>query len=146
MSLKYIFTCKVCNFNNPSGSNTCNSCGHAFSRSTSYHKKVECPDCKRLNMADNEKCYNCGGNIKSSGPCYIATACYGDFNAPEVILFREFRDTVLVNSIYGRLFVKSYYLFSPIILKTIGENNKIHNFIKTFILDKIYQKILNKMK
>jgi ribosomal protein S27E len=144
-TFKYIYTCKVCSFNNPSGSKKCNSCGHEFSRPTSYHTKVECPDCRRLNMADNVKCYQCGGSIKP-GPCYIATACYGDFNAPEVKLFREFRDTELTNSIHGRLFVKSYYFFSPIILKIIGDNNKIHDLIKKHILDKIYKKLLEKMK
>jgi hypothetical protein len=34
--------------------------------------------------------------------CYIATAVYGDYNAPEVIVLRKFRDERLSKSFLGR--------------------------------------------
>lgn len=45
--------------------------------------------------------------------CFIATACYGDYDAPEVRLLRRYRDEVLQQSIPGRLFIRLYYFFSP---------------------------------
>jgi hypothetical protein len=45
--------------------------------------------------------------------CFIATATYGSELAPEVKFFRHFRDTILVSSKLGRLFIKIYYLTSP---------------------------------
>jgi ribosomal protein L7/L12 len=38
--------------------------------------------------------------------CFIATACYGDYNAPEVKLLRHYRDEVLQQSVPGRAFIK----------------------------------------
>ena len=41
--------------------------------------------------------------------CFIATAVYGDINAPEVQTLREFRDNVLKKRRLGRAAVKVYY-------------------------------------
>ena len=41
--------------------------------------------------------------------CFIATAVYGDINAPEVRALRGFRDDVLRQSFTGRLLVELYY-------------------------------------
>ena len=38
--------------------------------------------------------------------CFIATVCYGSYNAPEVVVLRKFRDEVLSHSFAGKLFVK----------------------------------------
>lgn len=43
------------------------------------------------------------------GNCFIATAVYGDVNAPEVQALRDFRDNVLEKSALGRLAVDFYY-------------------------------------
>ena len=61
--------------------------------------------------------------------CYIATAVYGSYDAPEVLVLREFRDNVLKKSRGGKLFIKIYYALSP------GVANKLKNH--TFINDKI---------
>jgi hypothetical protein len=45
--------------------------------------------------------------------CFIATAAYGSPLASEVIIFRRYRDEVLLNSKIGVTFVKTYYLLSP---------------------------------
>ena len=50
---------------------------------------------------------------KKGGGCYIATAVYGSYSAPEVIVLRRFRDEVLAKSILGRAFIKCYYRLSP---------------------------------
>lgn len=50
-------------------------------------------------------------NKDSSLPndCFVATAVYGDRDAPQVRSLREFRDKVLMNSRMGRAFVNFYY-------------------------------------
>ena len=44
-----------------------------------------------------------------SSLCFIATAVYGDVNAPEVKVLRDFRDSVLMESSLGRKAVDLYY-------------------------------------
>ena len=41
--------------------------------------------------------------------CFIATAVYGNVNAPEVKALRNFRDNVLMNNSLGRRVVDLYY-------------------------------------
>ncbi len=41
--------------------------------------------------------------------CFIATTVYGDENTPEVLVLRDFRDHVLMESWLGRKVVDVYY-------------------------------------
>jgi len=54
--------------------------------------------------------------------CFVATAVYGDINAPEVNVLRDFRDTVLMENGLGRKVVDLYYS---------GAGKKVADFIKT---------------
>jgi DnaJ-class molecular chaperone len=137
--MKYLLTCKSCNFDNPAQSTKCNSCGNEFSRATSYHVRVVCPDCSRVNMAVNLTCFNCGGSIQPpKNGCYIATACYGSYDAKEVKVFREFRDKALQTNFAGRLFVKSYYSISPMLAEKLKTKPRINLFIRKAVLDNLY--------
>jgi hypothetical protein len=49
----------------------------------------------------------------SSGRCFIATAAYGYYSAPEVQALRAFRDRYLLTSAPGRMFVEWYYQHGP---------------------------------
>ncbi|MBK6820496.1 MAG: hypothetical protein IPG85_13305 [Bacteroidetes bacterium] len=63
-----------------------------------------------------------GGSSGSSG-CYIATMAYGDYDHPQVMILRQFRDEVLNKSVCGKWFIKTYYHYSPKLvarLKTKG--------------------------
>lgn len=137
MAFKYLRTCKACNCDNPSDANKCNHCGHLFSRDTSYHYRVICPDCTRINMASNETCFNCNGSLKNSG-CYIATVCYGNYDAPEVKLFRQFRDEKLLTHNFGKQLVKFYYLTSPKLANWLKHQKVINQFVKNYMLNPIY--------
>lgn len=87
-------------------------------------------------------CYRIG-NQNSLNPdnkegCFIATLCYGDYNSKEVIMFRNYRDTYLNKSFIGRIFIITYYLISPMIVRIIANHDFLIQFIKNYFLQKIY--------
>jgi len=65
-------------------------------------------------------CPFCGGTYKTFG-CFIATAVYGDYYAPEVIALRRFRDEELESTFAGRAFVKLYYRYSPYVASYLAK-------------------------
>lgn len=87
---------------------------------------------KELNSL--KEVYNESSN-KSKG-CYIATMVYGSYEAPQVLILREFRDNVLDKSALGRLFIRFYYKFSPGIVNMLKNQSKVNLLIKS-ILDSI---------
>jgi hypothetical protein len=48
-----------------------------------------------------------------TGGCFVATAAYGDYDNPAVVLFRQFRDRVLSQSDTGKRFIAWYYREGP---------------------------------
>ncbi len=71
--------------------------------------------------------------------CYIATACYQSYDAPEVLLFRRFRDKVLAKTYFGVKFIQLYYKYSPKLAQKLKNNAKANNWVRRTILDRIYQ-------
>ena len=77
---------------------------------------------------------------QSSGGCYIATMAYGDYDHPQVMELRKYRDQVLLKNYFGKLFVKIYYTVSPHLVKKLKNQNNINKLI-TSLLDKLIEKI-----
>jgi len=50
---------------------------------------------------------------KGGGGCFIATAVYGSYDHPDVIVLRRFRDTTLQSCVSGREFIAWYYRNGP---------------------------------
>lgn len=57
------------------------------------------------------------------GGCFIATAAFGSYLDPQVVVLRHFRDNVLMQSAPGRAFVKFYYTYSPPVADFIYEHD-----------------------
>jgi len=80
-------------------------------------------------------------NIEYNSGCYIATACYGNSNAIEVVKLRGYRDNKLSKSLFGRVFIKIYYFLSPSIAKKLQNKRRLNSFIRKQLLNKIVNRI-----
>jgi len=65
-----------------------------------------------------------------SGGCYIATMAYGDYDHPQVIILRQFRDNVLDRSSLGKWFIKTYYHYSPKLVERLKNRRLINDIIR----------------
>jgi len=54
-----------------------------------------------------------GASAPKNSSCFIATAAFGHQDQVEVVSLRKFRDDVLLNSYFGRLFINIYETTSP---------------------------------
>jgi tetratricopeptide (TPR) repeat protein len=70
-----------------------------------------------LSQLDDKTLKELAGKKK---PCFIATAALGSALAPEVVILRTYRDTVLRSSRSGRLLVLGYEFVSPPIARWIS--------------------------
>ena len=72
-----------------------------------------------------------GGNSGTSRKgCYVATSVYGSYDCPEVWTLRRFRDEVLAQTWYGRLFIRAYYAVSPTAVRLFGESEWFRDFFR----------------
>lgn len=81
-----------------------------------------------------------GGSSSSGGGggCFIATAAFGSYRAPEVILLQKFRDRVLLTNAPGRLFVDFYYRVSPRIADFIGRHDSLKSATRLALMPLIF--------
>jgi hypothetical protein len=69
----------------------------------------------------------------SSQPC-AAALIYGE-HSEEVQLLRYFRDNVLSNTVEGREVIRLYYLWSPVIMKAVEEDEAFKHYVREIIDD-----------
>jgi hypothetical protein len=69
------------------------------------------------------------GGSGSSG-CYIATMAYGDYDHPQVLELRKFRDEVLLKSNLGTYLVKIYYKVSPRMVEILKNQKSVNSAIR----------------
>jgi hypothetical protein len=72
-------------------------------------------------------------NLPNKG-CFIATAAYGYYSAPQVQALREFRDRYLVTNAPGRAFVRWYYTHGPVGAQFINEHPRLKPFVRTALM------------
>lgn len=78
---------------------------------------------------------------KTKSGCFIATACYGDYDATEVLVLRQFRDERLMQSTGGRVFVQFYYAVSPFFAKQIDKSDGLKRYIRKNFLTPIVNRL-----
>ncbi len=71
--------------------------------------------------------------IDESSGCFIATACYGDSDHPDVLALRHLRDTSLSHSQVGRFFIRFYCVISPSIAQFLNCNKAAASFVRMAI-------------
>jgi hypothetical protein len=76
---------------------------------------------------------NNGGDGKS-GRCFIATAAFNSPLHPYVTTLRNFRDTYLVNSEFGRGLVDAYYRYSPPMARLISKHRPLKAVVQRGLL------------
>ena len=67
---------------------------------------------------------------KSGGGCFIATAAFGSYLDPHVMVLRHFRDDVLLQSELGSAFVTFYYTHSPPIADFIAQHDTLRMLMR----------------
>jgi len=69
-------------------------------------------------------------STSSSSGCYIATMAYGNYDHPQVLILRQFRDEVLDKSTFGKWFIKTYYHYSPRLVEKLKDHKKTNILIR----------------
>jgi|GEM_PF-3045621 len=69
--------------------------------------------------------------------CFIATAAFGDIDAPQVRLLREMRDRSLLKTEWGRQFVALYYRWSPPVAAWLKEHPTASRLVRASLLPAI---------
>ncbi len=72
------------------------------------------------------------------GGCFIATAAYGSYLAPEVQALREFRDKYLTANPAGRAFVEFYYKASPPVAEYISKDESLRAVARLALTPVVY--------
>jgi hypothetical protein len=75
-----------------------------------------------------------GSSGGGGGGCFIATAAYGSADEKHVLIFRQFRDTYLMEHWAGRLFVRAYYFCSPPLAAIISRHEHVRTMVRCGLL------------
>jgi len=81
---------------------------------------------------------NATSTEKSNSKCFIATAAYGSFLAPEVKILRQFRDDVLLQYDWGKSLVTYYYEFSPPLANFLAKHDSLRQMTRIILTPMVY--------
>jgi hypothetical protein len=107
-----------------------------------YYKEVSGLSLKESkDYVDNLVVQHGIGPATPNGGCFVATACYGDYDAPEVMVLRHFRDDKLLKTFFGKVFVKLYYSVSPFFATLISKSDILKKSVRQYFLQPIINKL-----
>lgn len=115
--------------------------------------RIVCPGCgKKIvprmitfkGTPSQSVCPFCAAQIKNFSGCFIATAVYEDYNHPQVIKLRKFRDEYLLTNKLGVGFVNVYYKYSPAFANFVKGKKLLSSPIKKLLDGFVY--LLKKIK
>lgn len=118
---------------NPQSSNSIGGNNSKSSYSTTNPQQINVVKPHSVNISTSLNS-NSSTQKRSEG-CYIATMVYGDYDHPQVVVLRRFRDNRLLTNLPGQVFVKLYYLISPKLVKILHNHQYINKGIRK-ILDR----------
>jgi len=72
------------------------------------------------------------------GGCFIATAAYGSYLHPQVVILRDFRDNYLLSNPPGRVLTAAYYKLSPPLAAFIARDATLRYAVRLFLAPLIY--------
>lgn len=114
----------------------CLKCGYIWN--TKYDKiPARCPSCNNMIYGTNN--YETLRSPSTSS-CFIATAAFGTPFAEEINILREWRDSILLRFLLGKVFVKCYYTISPPIAEYLSQRSILKAIVRKVL--KTYVKFL----
>ncbi|MEW6213640.1 MAG: S8 family serine peptidase [Nitrospirota bacterium] len=105
-----------------------------LSSSTTYYYRLRASN----SVAGNSAYSNEASAKTHSEHCFIATAAYGSYLAPEVQVLRKFRDDHLLPNLLGRAFVKFYYEVSPPLADHIRKHETLRTAVRFILTPIVY--------
>ncbi|MCK5344761.1 MAG: hypothetical protein KAR20_15210, partial [Candidatus Heimdallarchaeota archaeon] len=61
--------------------------------------------------------------------CFIASVAFSDYDAPQVIVLRRYRDETLVRTRFGRCFIRRYYRHGPSLAALLKRHRMLKNVV-----------------
>ncbi|MBN4048872.1 hypothetical protein JYU00_01790, partial [bacterium AH-315-N22] len=72
--------------------------------------------------------------FETKDACFIATAAYGSFANPHVTTLRSFRDMYLKPFALGRIFIDTYYHYSPLFSQSIDQYPALRPVVRVLLI------------
>jgi tetratricopeptide (TPR) repeat protein len=70
----------------------------------------------------------------TSSGCFVATACFGSYDAPEVLVLRQFREQRMSQTMLGRATIRFYYKIGPYGAKLIDHSSTLKALVRAIVL------------
>lgn len=95
-------------------------------------------ECRNYFNSNNSTLNSINSQLNPSGGCYIATMAYGDYDHPQVMVLRHFRDSYLSKREWGQKFINFYYANSPRWVETLKDHKRINSLIRKMLDSFVY--------